>query len=241
MTWTRGWYLCMECRMICEWRWSVSMDLDKRLVGFKEPQLHSVINGSPWRSRTTSKVKVPANWNHKSLNTFFFPLFWGESSDAAWRISSQQSRGVSWCRPQPRLGASVCSWLIWEWENLPRAKHPPPPTLPTFSYSRGGHFKPELQGRKHLCISKTRHSVQLKPHTEKRQIRTQALKGALICTPFKKACTFIPLRFFVVCLSALSRIQLSINLTHTEAALQWPAHFLVLWNFFSPFLKREWS
>ena len=43
------------------------------------------------------------------------------------RIISQQSGGVRRCRPQPSLGASVCSWLIWEWENQPGAKHHRPP------------------------------------------------------------------------------------------------------------------
>lgn len=61
---------------------------------------------------------------------------------------------------QPRLRASVCSWLIWEWENLPRAKHPRPPPL---CYNRGGHFLNQSSGVRIRNITFT--FSDLKSHT----------------------------------------------------------------------------
>lgn len=88
-------------------------------------------------------------------------LAWG-----LFHIISQQSGGVRQCRPQPRLRLSVCSWLIWEWENLPRAKHPQPPHHLSTLLQQRGSFQTRAAGGKHLWISKTLHSVfQTSNHT----------------------------------------------------------------------------
>lgn len=79
-----------------------------------------------WLILYQGHMTLSGNWVHTAVSLAGGP-----------RIISQQSRGVRRCRPQPRLRASVCSWLIWERENRPRAKHPDPHPLPLLRRSKG--------------------------------------------------------------------------------------------------------
>lgn len=111
-------------------------------------------------------------------------LAWG-----LFHIISQQSGGVRQCRPQPRLRLSVCSWLIWEWENLPRAKHPQPPHHLSTLLQQRGSFQTRAAGGKHLWISKTLHSVfQTSNHTHYTHTNHDGASAwrRMICNPHFK-------------------------------------------------------